>query len=134
MLVGTYTKYMTSDETCVRAGVIDSSATPDGYREIFAPETTQVRNPSVTDYTAKETSGEAKTKSQGYVYRTKTEVIETALNKTGIVIQQKCAQGMRQARVAVDKVRELPSGPVEVLELFEGLGRCDSWRFRSESG
>jgi hypothetical protein len=68
-------------------------------------ETVQTGNASATDYTATETGGETKTESQGYVNRTKTEVIETALNKTGAVVQQKFSQGMQEARVAVDKVR-----------------------------
>ncbi|KIM84794.1 hypothetical protein PILCRDRAFT_369386 [Piloderma croceum F 1598] len=67
-------------------------------------ETVQTGNASATDYTATETGGKTKTELQGFVNRTKTEVIETALNKTGAIVQQKFTQGMQEARVAVDKV------------------------------
>jgi hypothetical protein len=67
-------------------------------------EVEQKGNESSADYTATENGGETKTESQGYVKRTKTEVIETALNKTGVVVQQKFTQGMQEARVAVEKV------------------------------
>jgi hypothetical protein len=67
-------------------------------------ETVESGNASATDYIATETGGKTKTELQQFVNRTKTEVFETALNKTGAVVQQKFTQGMQEARVAVDKV------------------------------
>ena len=69
-------------------------------------ETEQTANESVVENTATENGGQTKTETKGSVNRTKTEVIETALNKTGMVVQQKFTQGMQEARVVVEKVRE----------------------------
>jgi hypothetical protein len=48
---------------------------------------------------------DAGTQLQGQVKRSRTEITEAVLSRTGAVVQQKFSQGMHEAAVIVEKVR-----------------------------